>query len=623
MVTNFNTTSAVKPPPMGLAVNLSLTYRSTTNPCLDFFFQVVPGSDPDTIRKHLRLAWDHDPLTTLKLICNLRGVRGTGKSDKEGYYTAALWLHGLHPKTLACNLRQIAKFGYFKDLPELLYRLLEGHDVREKAKTAHELVKGRRKLTRRKRRHSRAQDDEEEEKKKVRLTEAQRETRILENQRKHMAEKEAAKLARENNKKEKSRKAILRYKHDPDYRYLHDCISDLFSEFLKKDLESLKQGSYRISLAAKWCPSLNSPFDQSTLLCESIARKIFPKEEHPEYLGIEDAQYAYRVRDRLRKQVLVPLRNALQLPEVYMGAKNWSSLPYNRVPSLAMKVYEKKFLKHDKERFEGYLEDVKSGKATIAAGARLPHEIIKSVREDGSGSAVAEAQWRRMVEDLSRKGKLSNCLAICDVSSSWGRGRRGKTDVNLVSLALGLLVSELSEEPWKGKLITFSTTPKLRTIKGESLQSKVEFMKKMKSERTADLQKVFDAILEVAEMAKLREDQMIKRVFVFSGMEFNQAFISLSHYDVYSRQWETDYKAIERKFRAKGYENCIPEMVFWNLRDSRCTPVVAKQKGVALVSGRSKNMLKTFLEDEGLINPVAIMESAISGEEYSNLAVFD
>ncbi|TQE10309.1 hypothetical protein C1H46_004148 [Malus baccata] len=31
------------------------------------------------------------------------GVRGTGKSDKEGFYKAAFWLHQNHPKTLACN----------------------------------------------------------------------------------------------------------------------------------------------------------------------------------------------------------------------------------------------------------------------------------------------------------------------------------------------------------------------------------------------------------------------------------------------------------------------------------------------------------------------------------------
>lgn len=56
--------------------------------------------------------------------------RGTGKSDKEGFHTAAFWLFRNHPRTLGCSVGSFADFGYFKDLPEILYRLLEGSDVR-------------------------------------------------------------------------------------------------------------------------------------------------------------------------------------------------------------------------------------------------------------------------------------------------------------------------------------------------------------------------------------------------------------------------------------------------------------------------------------------------------------
>ncbi|PPD73711.1 hypothetical protein GOBAR_DD29367 [Gossypium barbadense] len=72
-------------------------------------------------------------------------------------------------------------------------------------------------------------------------------------------------------------------------------------------MEFLKSNETRkIGLAAKWCPSIDSSFDKSTLLCESISRKIFSRENYPEYEGIDEEHYAYRVRDRLRKDVLVP-----------------------------------------------------------------------------------------------------------------------------------------------------------------------------------------------------------------------------------------------------------------------------------------------------------------------------
>jgi len=181
-------------------------------------------------------------------------------------------------------------------------------------------------------------------------------------------------------------------------------------------------------------------------------------------------------------------------------------------------------------------------------------------------------------------------------------------------VALGLLVSELSEEPWKGKVITFSANPQLHLIKGDSLLAKIEFIKNMEWGYNTDFQKVFDQMLQVAVEGKLTEDQLIKRVFVFSDMEFDQACGSNS--------WETDYQVIQRKFREKGY-NRVPEIVFWNLRHSSSVPVVARQSGVALVSGFSKNMLTIFLDEGRIQTPEDVMELALSGEEYKKLAVYD
>ncbi|KAI9170159.1 hypothetical protein LWI28_023429 [Acer negundo] len=79
---------------------------------------------------------------------------------------------------------------------------------------------------------------------------------------------------------------------------------------------------------------------------------------------------------------------------------------------------------------------------------------------------------------------------------------------------------------------------------------------------------------------------MIKRLFVFSDMEFDNASVN---------PWETDYQVIVRKYTEKGYGLAVPEIVFWNLRHSRATPVPRKQKGAALLSGFSKNLLEIVL----------------------------
>ncbi|KAL1210127.1 hypothetical protein V5N11_010700 [Cardamine amara subsp. amara] len=655
MVSNFNKSSKLNVnsslPPMGHTENGSATYLSTGNPCLDFFFHVVPSTPKESIEKRLQEAWGHDALTTLKLVCNLRGVRGTGKSNKEGFYTAALWLHDYHPKTLACNLESLSNFGYFKDFPEILYRILQGSEIRSIQKSEWLQTKGGGSRRRNAARFSlqtsrfsyggRGRGRGHRGRGRGRggrgsKPAATRELRVANAERKNQEEKSRASLGRKQKKITLGKEAVTRYSNDPNYRFLHERVSELFAVYLKRDVEFLTSGEpNKISLAAKWCPSLDSSFDKATLICESIARKMFPKEE---YQGVEEAHYAYRVRDRLRKQVLVPLRRSLQLPEVYMGARDWESLPYNRVASVAMKSYKETFLKHDAERFQQYLEDARKGKTKVAAGAVLPHEIIREL-DGGDGGQVAELQWKRMVDDLKKKGSLSNCMAICDVSGSM------HGEPMEVSVALGLLVSELSEEPWRGKLITFSQNPELHLVQGDDLRSKTEFVRNMQWDMNTDFQKVFDLILRVAVEGKLKPEEMIKRVFVFSDMEFDQASYPTGGYYGYgspylsgggyygygsppssskgSGDWQTDYEVIVSKYREKGYGEAVPEIVFWNLRDSRSTPVVGNKKGLALVSGFSKNLLKVFLEHDGEIDPMMIMEAVICRDEYKSLVVVD
>ncbi|CAE6222751.1 unnamed protein product [Arabidopsis arenosa] len=619
LISQTATLNLEEPPPMGLTENFSPTFLSSGNPCLDFFFHIVPDTSPDDLIKRLAISWSHDPLTTLKLVCNLRGVRGTGKSDKEGFYTAAFWLFKNHPKTLALNVPALVDFGYFKDLPEILFRILEGQQM-ERGKS--------RVWRKRVQRKFKGKSEKSEE------ISGEMEDRILENVEEigGSVDKVKARALRKQREFEKAKKAVERYNSDANYRLLFDRIADLFAVMLKSDLKCLNSNELnKIGLASKWCPSVDSSYDKTTLICEAIARKMFPRDE---YEGIEEAHYAYRIRDRLRKEVLVPLHKALEFPELFMSAKEWNLLKYNRVPSVAMKNYKKLFEEHDSERFSQFLEDVKSGKKKIAAGALLPHQIIKQLEdESGSevGAEVAELQWARMVDDLAKKGKLKNSLAVCDVS-----GSMSGTPME-VCVALGLLVSELNEEPWKGKVITFSENPQLHIVTGSSLREKTEFVREMDWGMNTDFQKVFDRILEVAVENNLTDDQMIKRLFVFSDMEFDDAMTN-SHSEVSYRlsvedrlkiakqrskeKWETDYEVVQRKYNEKGFQN-VPEMVFWNLRDSSATPVVANHKGVAMVSGFSKNLLTLFLEEGGIVHPEDVMWLAIKGEEYKKLVVYD
>ncbi|KAF9604714.1 hypothetical protein IFM89_009150 [Coptis chinensis] len=161
---------------------------------------------------------------------------------------------------------------------------------------------------------------------------------------------------------------------------------------------------------------------------------------------------------------------------------------------------------------------VEHGEAKIAAGALFPHDIIKRLNDrENDGGRVAELQWKRMVDDLLEKGKLHNCIAICDVSGSMSG------EPMEVCVALALLLSELSEHPWNGQVITFSENPKLYKIEGGNLRSKTQFIRRMEAGYNTDFQKVFDLLLQVEIVGNLDKDKMIEKVFVFSDMEFDNA----------------------------------------------------------------------------------------------------
>ncbi|KAL6134344.1 hypothetical protein ACLB2K_066576 [Fragaria x ananassa] len=278
---------------MGFTENNYATFLSSGNPCLDFFFHVVPDTSSSYLHQQLPLAWAHDALTTLKLICNLRGVRDTGKSDKESFYT---------------------------DLPEILYRLLQGQDVRKNQKFEWE-----------QRKHSIARRPSPRWTKSVRTglgvnRQEPKEVRRAKATKRVKSESESTSALRHQKTIEMAKKAIERYQQDSDYRFLYDRISELFAECLKSDVENLNPKDYKkISLAAKWCPSTDSSFNRATLLCESIARTIFLRESNPEYERIEEAHYDFIIWDWLRKEIMVPLRKDAPMLLSFIIAAFYSS----------------------------------------------------------------------------------------------------------------------------------------------------------------------------------------------------------------------------------------------------------------------------------------------------------
>ncbi|KAL4636383.1 hypothetical protein ACB092_03G003600 [Castanea dentata] len=498
-------------------------------PCIDLYQWGNDQKSLNALKFLLEKSWNHNSLTTLKIICFLRKTT---------------------PPRKAYNLEVFAKFGYLKDLLEILYRLLYGYEIRK-----YEFYERREIIT-------------VKNYKKVKL----KYSKIIEEPPADTVgiEKQMTMRLRDQKRILMAKKAIEKYNNDEDYRFLYERISDIFARLLKSDLEFLNTGQIdKISLAAKWCPSLDSSYDRSTLICESVARKLFPYDSDAEHRGIEEAHYVYQVRERLRKQVLIPLRKALELPETYMSRREWDSLPYDRVPSVAMKTYKKLFFEHDDWRIRRHLRYLKrSVKPKFKFSRLLPHEIL-SLLKYAFGEEIAEYHWRRVVEDFSSKGCYHNCISIFSTAPSYNYSN--------LCYAFSLLTSEFCESPWKGKMAVRNASFDVDFIKieGEDLRSKLKTLKSHDS-IFFDVLEILDKVINMALECNLSTDKMIKKIFIFTYIGSSVLC-----------SWETN-------------EN---DMTF--------------------ICGCSNDIFGVFLEGDGNLDPVAILDVELSGEEYNKLVVHD
>ena len=110
------------------------------------------------------------------------------------------------------------------------------------------------------------------------------------------------------------------------------------------------------------------------------------------------------------------------------------------------------------------------------------------------------------------------------------------------------------------------------------------------------------------------QEMEMQKLVVFSDMEFDD-----SHG---GSPWDTTYESLEKLFQAAGYPNVV-DIVFWNLRSSCSVPVKSKNsKGVALLSGFSAALLKTFLSgDLAEFTPSAQLAAILDLPAYAGLKV--
>jgi len=402
---------------------------------------------------------------------------------------------------------------------------------------------------------------------------------------------------------------------------LETQILDLFVARLKDDKRILEVSDFDskdgevVSLCAKWAPTEKHSFDTKLKLAKKLAEKL---------CGSKNAMKDYR------KNYLAPLRERLRVTERFMCANEWDNIPYSTVPSRCMNRNKFAFIKHDEDRFEKFLMAAMAGKAKLQGKQMYPHELVSQLMRASKRDLVVECQWKSIMQGIKEMGSLSKSIVLSDVS-----GSMSGTPME-VSIALGLLISEVSGGPFRDMIITFESNPKFHHVKGENLFDRVKEVMRMSWGGSTNFQAALKLILDLAKAENVPQADMPDKLFVISDMQFDQA----------DRNYSTNHQALEKQFKDAGYE--VPIIVYWNVRSNTTDfPALSDTPGVAMLAGYSPSLLKVVMDGCDLdaeaeelleeidendpaaveavkqakveINPADVLKKAISDERYDVL----
>ncbi|KAI9026580.1 hypothetical protein CLU79DRAFT_742400 [Phycomyces nitens] len=624
--------------------NGALAHVSSLDSRLDLYYQLGGQNwEVKTMFDLLEKSWIQDPLRTLQIIFCARSIH-RGNSAKDRFYLAFGWLISKHPQTALANLPgltsgtvfvpkipkkdvaaekdgwdiveenpeekkkkplrgQYKSHGYWKDLSNLLtiYATgeIDGPVLSGKYKALYQVrpefdyrkFKTRRDNLKAIWKSYRTMSPEE-----AKISRAKRAKEVEESQK---AAVEKARQERRQARKARQERIIGYLETDAKYRALHFSVARQFADQLKKDYDTLqsfkdktKRYKYaisdRLSLAAKWAPTLQRSHDKNTLLATSISELLFPPEAY-QIEGETREHYLNKVREMYRKQYLGPLREALDVTERKMQDTKWNTIDFTHVPSVCMQNNSGKFFKHTPEEFTDYIVQVALGKKSISGATLAPHELAKrgySINNNSMFSnekssflkgitdpdmlkkakevetSMVNSQWETLVKSIREvagdgNSNLGSSIGICDLSGSMYAPYHNGVIPIWPSVSLSLILATLSAPPFNGAVITFSEVPTVVKIDhSKTFIEQVSDLMDAPMGYSTNFEAIFvDLLLPMAKENNIAQKDMVKRLFVFSDMEFNETEDE--------DKFNTMYEGIEKKYKEAGYE--VPELIWWNL----------------------------------------------------------
>lgn len=448
-------------------------------------------------------------------------------------------------------------------------------------------------------------------------------------------------------------------KKDSEMALRKSCLQ-LFAKQINKDLKELElynpvEGKEeveekkekenapapRLSFAAKWAPREKKTYDKKYKVVDEIAKYMFPTGE---------SKYQRR---KMYRNAITKICKSLSVPEIYMSSKKWSEINFKNVPSVCLNRLSKAFLNEkvngvntDTEKGNRYPEDLDRvacrkkmienlTKGKINSKQLFPHEVVrKCMGHRGSKSAssidslLCKVQWEGIRESVlksleetkndmkitmevdavdshskvTEKVDLGKLVPLVDVSGSMSG------EPMEVAIALGILISEIAQESFRDRVITFESNPRWHVLNPKhDITQKVKSLQAAPWGGSTSIEKALELIYQVVRANKLSEEE-VPDMIVFSDMQFDMARGGVYGYGQQCKKsWQTTHETVKAAFNKLGMEIAgkpysPPRIIYWNIRGNSTSgihaPVESDCENVQMLSGYSPALMKLVLAGE-------------------------
>ena len=392
---------------------------------------------------------------------------------------------------------------------------------------------------------------------------------------------------------------------------IEENVYELIRAYLMMDIKNYNENK-PVSLLAKWLPSIKT-HNKKNYFAVKLAKK----------LNLTEKEY---------RKILSKLRDSLNIVEKHITNKEYEKIEYISVPSKAMVKYKNLFFTKDEVRFKEFIEELKDSKKakydnlfmndfakmyldnlmkiginyfyerTIKEACRLLFNnfFLKDLEENSQILLQNFKNEKNLINTMWKKqSKIEfdkNVLVIADTSGSM----EGTPFETAISLAIYISQNNKSEE-WRNKFIIFSSDCIEYSYDKDAEFTDIIDNIPLIAENT-NIDKVFKKILNDSLEKNLPQ---LDEVIIISDMEFDM---------VQDRKDMSNFKYWKSEFAKHNYE--LPKIIFWNVaKNVGSFPVTKLDYGTCLVSGYSKNILKSIIDIENF-DPIDIMLKTLEKKNY-------